>query len=392
VEEGPSTRGRLIMPLPALPSFMIRITFLGTAAARPTVTRNVSATMVQREGDLWLLDCGEGTQRQMMRYGTGFGIRGILVTHLHGDHILGITGLLRTMALQGREAPLPLYGPPGSTATLEACIHLGGRLTAFPTQVHEVEAGHRIAADPEPYEIEVVAVRHGVPAVGFVLREHDRPGRFDVETARGLGVPEGPLFGRLHRGESVMVEGREIRPEQVVGPARPGRSVAFSGDTRPTEAMVEAARGAELLVHDATFSEDEADRARQTWHATAAEAARVGARAGVKRLALTHVSARYSAYASPLQREAAGHFPGAFVPHDGQVVEIGYPDDPEPEPAGARGARSASAISSTRGPAPGRSSGAGPSDGAPSGAGPSGAGLSDARPSEGASGPRERAR
>ncbi len=285
--------------------------------------------MVQREGDLWLLDCGEGTQRQMMRYGTGFGIRGILVTHLHGDHILGITGLLRTLALQGREAPLPLYGPPGSRSVLEGCIHLGGRLSAFPTEVVEVAPGDRIPAGPEPYFIEAVEARHGVPALGFVLREEDRPGRFDVDTARALGVPEGPLFGRLHRGETVVVEGREIHPEQVVGSPRPGRSVAFSGDTRPTPALVEAARGAELLVHDATFTEDEGARARETWHATASEAARVAAEAGVRRLALTHVSARYSGYPFPLEREAARHFPGAFVPHDGQVVELGYPDDPE---------------------------------------------------------------
>lgn len=311
---------------------MIRITFLGTAAARPTVTRNVSALTVQREGDLWLLDCGEGTQRQMMRFGTGFSLRGILITHLHGDHILGLTGLLRTLALQARTEPLPLWGPPGSTRVLEACVHLGGRLTAFPVPIFEVAPGERIPGDPEPYDIEVHEARHGVPAVSYVLRERDRPGRFDVERARALGVPEGPLFGRLHRGESVEVEGRRIDPGEVVGPPRPGRSVAFSGDTRPWPALVEAARGAELLVHDATFTEDEAARARETWHSTALEAADVGARAQVRRLALTHVSARYSAHPAPLEREARTRFPGAFVPSDGHVLEIGYPDDPNPEP------------------------------------------------------------
>lgn len=307
---------------------MIRITFLGTAAARPTVTRNVSALALQREGDLWLLDCGEGTQRQMMRFGSGFGLRGILVTHLHGDHILGLTGLLRTMALQGRTDPLPIHGPPGSLPVLESVIHLGGRLTAFPVPVREMEPGERIHCEAEGYDIEVFGVRHGVSAVGYVLREHERPGRFDVERARELGVPEGPLFGRLHRGEVVEVDGRMLGPDEVVGPPRPGRSVAFTGDTRPCPETVAAAEGAELLVHDATFASDEADRARETFHATAAEAARIARQAGVRRLALTHVSARYSANASPLEREAAEVFPGAVVAHDGLTLEIPYPQDP----------------------------------------------------------------
>jgi ribonuclease Z len=308
---------------------MIRITFLGTAAARPTVARNVSALTVQREGDLWLLDCGEGTQRQMMRYGTGFALRGILVTHLHGDHVLGLTGLLRTLALQARTEPLPIYGPPGCTGMLEAMIHLGGRLSAFPVPVTEVAPGGRIRCDAEGYDIEAFEVRHGVSAVGYVLREHDRPGRFDVERARELGIPEGPLFGQLHRGESVEVDGRTIHPDEIVGPARPGRSVAFTGDTRPSPSTVAAARGAELLVHDATFGAEEAERARQTFHSTAAEAARIGVQAEARRLVLTHVSARYSANATPLEREACATFPGTVVAHDGMVIEIGYPDDPD---------------------------------------------------------------
>jgi len=307
---------------------MIRITFLGTAAARPTVTRNVSALALQREGDLWLLDCGEGTQRQMMKFGSGFGLRGILITHLHGDHILGLTGLLRTMALQGRTDPLPIHGPPGSLPVLESVVHLGGRLSAFPVHLHEMAPGERIRCDAEGYDIETFAVRHGVSAVGYVLREHERPGRFDVERARELGVPEGPLFGRLHRGEAVEVDGRTIRPEEVVGPPRPGRSVAFTGDTRPCAETVAAAQGAELLVHDATFTSDEAERARETFHATAAEAARIARQAGVRRLALTHVSARYSANASPLEREAGEIFPGTMVAFDGLTLELPYPQDP----------------------------------------------------------------
>jgi ribonuclease Z len=306
---------------------MIRVTFLGTAAARPTVARNVSALTVQREGDLWLVDCGEGTQRQMMRFGTGFALRGIFVTHLHGDHVLGLSGLLRTLALQSREEPLPIWGPPGSRATLEEIVHLGGRLTAFPVPVSELSPGD--AVELGEYAVEAFAVRHGTPAVGYRFAEHPRPGRFDVARARALGIPEGPLFGRLHRGEPVEVEGRTVTPDEVVGPPRPGRVVVVTGDTRPVPATVEAARGAELLVHDATFCHDEADRARETHHATALEAARVAREAGARRLALTHVSARYSANATPLEQEARRIFPGAVVAHDGLVVEIGYPSDEE---------------------------------------------------------------
>ncbi len=301
---------------------MIRVTFLGTAAARPTVARNVSALTVQREGDLWLVDCGEGTQRQMMRFGTGFALRGIFVTHLHGDHVLGLSGLLRTLALQSREEPLPIWGPPGSRATLEEIVHLGGRLTAFPVSVTELSPGD--AVEQGEYAVEAFAVRHGTPAVGYRFAEHPRPGRFDVERARALGIPEGPLFGRLHRGESVEVEGRIVTPDELVGPPREGRVVVVTGDTRPVPATLEAARGAELLVHDATFCHDEADRARETHHSTALEAARLAREAGVRRLALTHVSARYSANASPMEQEARRVFPGAVVAHDGLSIEIGY--------------------------------------------------------------------
>jgi ribonuclease Z len=304
---------------------MIRLTFLGTAAARPTVARNVSALALQREGDLWLVDCGEGTQRQMMRHGTGFALRGILITHLHGDHVLGLTGLLRTLALQDRTEPLSIWGPPGSASLLDALVHLGGRMTAYPVTVAELAPGEAIACDG--YDVAAFPVRHGVPAVGYVLREHDRPGRFDVDRARALGIPEGPLYGKLHRGEAVTFEGRTIEPAELVGAPRAGRTVVITGDTRPSASTVDVARGADILVHDATFSHDEADRARETWHATAAEAAEVAAEAGVERLYLTHVSARYSANATPLEQEARARFPGAVVAHDGLEVELGYRHD-----------------------------------------------------------------
>jgi len=312
---------------------MIRLTFLGTAASRPTVGRNVSGLAVQREGDLLLFDCGEGTQRQMMRFGTGFGVKAICVTHLHPDHFLGITGLLRTMALQAREEPLALYGPRGSARLLDAAIHLGVERLPFQVALEELAPGDSVPGDG--YAIQAFAVSHGVPAVGWALVEEPRLGRFDVERARALGIPEGPLYGRLHRGEAVEFEGRTVLPHDLIGPARPGRLVVYTGDTRPCEGTVERARGADLLIHEATFGADEADRARETYHSTALEAAQTARQAGVGRLFLTHLSARYSDQPGPLEEEARAAFPHVRVAHDGLTLEVPYPDEETGAAAGA---------------------------------------------------------
>lgn len=240
---------------------MIRATFLGTSASRPTVGRNVGSLAVHREGDLFLFDCGEGTQRQMMRYGTGFGLNHVFISHLHADHYLGVIGLLRTLSLQGRTDPMHLFGPSGSTPTLEAAVSLGGNRTSFPVEITELAEDETV--EWEEFSVEAVPVRHGVSAIGYALREHPRPGRFDVDEARRLGVPDGPLFGRLHRGEDVEVDGRVVRPADVVGEPRPGRLVVYTGDTRPCETVVERASGADLLVHECTFAEEGAGRARE---------------------------------------------------------------------------------------------------------------------------------
>ncbi len=308
---------------------MIRVTFLGTAASRPTVRRNVSSIAVQREGDVFLFDCGEGTQRQMMRYATGFSLGEIFITHLHADHFLGITGLLRTMALQGRTEPLHIYGPPGSRPTLQNAVELGVDRVSFPLTIQELEVGAR--ASHEEYDVVALRVNHGTQALGYALVEHERLGRFDVERARALGIPEGPLFGKLHSGEAVEVDGQMIEAAEVVGTPRPGRVVVYTGDTRPADTVIEMATGAALLIHEATFGDEEADRAHQTYHSTARGAAAVALKAGVARLCLTHVSARYADDPAPLEQEAREVYPEAVVARDGLVVEIPYSDDAEGE-------------------------------------------------------------
>jgi ribonuclease Z len=303
---------------------MIRVTFLGTAASRPTVARNVSAVMVHRGGDSLLFDCGEGTQRQMMRYGSGFAVHDIFFTHMHADHFLGVIGLLRTMGLQDRQEPMRLWAPAGSAKILHAAVNLGVERVSFPVEARELEPGQRV----ERHEYDIVAYRsaHGPYSLGYGLIEAQRLGRFDPERARALGVPEGPLFGRLHRGETIEVAGRTISPSDLVGPSRPGRRVVYTGDTRPCRETIEIARGADLLIHDATFTHDEAVRARETNHSTAHEAAELAADAGVLRLALTHISARYADDIRPLEREARAVFPATVVASDGLTIEVPHRD------------------------------------------------------------------
>jgi ribonuclease Z len=302
----------------------LALRLLGTSASRPTVERNVSAIAVVREGETMLFDCGEGTQRQMMRYGVSFSLRDIFFTHFHADHLIGIVGLLRTMALQGRSEPLRLWGPRGATRTIRRAEEFGMDRLSFPLEVTELDPDERVKRGD--YEIELFPADHrGARAVGYALVEHDRKGRFNPELARELGIPEGPLWGVLHRGESVTLDdGRVIEPSVLVGPARPGRRVVITGDTRPSPATVEASRGADLLVHEATFGDEEAERAVETGHSTAREAAQVARDAGVGTLLLTHFSARYSRDASDLGKEAREVFAATVVGKDGLEVEVPY--------------------------------------------------------------------
>ena len=302
----------------------LTLRLLGTSASRPTVERNVSSLAIHREGETLMFDCGEGTQRQMMRYGVSFALQDIFFTHMHADHLLGVIGLLRTMALQGRTESLRLWGPRGSRRVLKSAEAFGFERMTFPLEIIEVEAGQRI--ERQGYCITAFAVDHrGSASLGFALVEEDRKGRFNPDLARSLGIPEGPLWGQIHRGMPITLDdGRVIEPSVLVGPQRAGRTVVITGDTRPCQATIDAARGADLLVHEATFGDDEAERAVETGHSTALEAAQVARDAGVERLVLTHFSARYSREALELERQARHVFARSVVGKDGMELEVPF--------------------------------------------------------------------
>ena len=303
----------------------LTLTFLGTGAAIPSLDRNVASLALAREGETLLFDCGEGTQRQMMRYGVSFAVRDVFFTHFHADHLLGLTGLVRTLGLQDRTDPLRLYGPRGARRVLEHALAVGIERNKFPVQIEELAPGDRVSR--QDYDIVAVEADHRAPTLACVLGEHTRLGRFQPERVRELGVPEGPLWGRLHRGETVdLPDGRRVGPTDLVGPPRPGRKVVISGDTRPSPVIGAAAAGADLLVHEATFSAEESDKADLTGHSTAADAAGIARDAGVRRLVLTHISARYTREAPELLAEAQAIFPASLVARDGLIVDVPFPD------------------------------------------------------------------
>ena len=308
---------------------MLSVTFLGTSAARPTVERNVSSLAIQREGETFLFECGEGTQRQMMRFGVSFALNEIFFTHFHADHFLGVIGLVRTLGLQARAEPMRLYGPKGAKKLLGHALQLGVERVPFEVEVVEVRAGDVIrdggSGMRDGYAIHVFGTEHGGGSVGYALREDERRGRFDVEKAKAAGIPEGPLWGKLSKGEAVTLSnGPTFQPSDFVGPPRPGRTIVITGDTRPCAAVVDAAEGADLLIHEATFGEEEKDRAKETMHSTAREAAQVALAAKVKKLVLNHVSARYSVSADELVKEAREVFPATVVAKDGTAIEVPF--------------------------------------------------------------------
>ncbi|MEO7197434.1 MAG: ribonuclease Z [Solirubrobacterales bacterium] len=302
------------------------VVFLGTGGSIPSARRNTASVLVRRGGERILFDCGEGTQRQMQRSVGLIGVDSIYITHLHADHYLGLPGLIKSYEMQDRAEPLIIYGPPGLVALFDSIARIIGR-PRYTVELVELNRGETVAGDG--YAIEPFDVSHRVVANGYALYEHPRPGRFDPAAAEALGVRPGPAFGALQDGRSVPGAGGPVTPEQVMGPERPGRKIVITGDTEPCEETRIAAHGAELLVHDSSFTSAEADRAAETSHSTAFGAAELAASAEVSMLALVHISSRH--FIPDVLEEARKVFPGAVAPRDFDVVEVPLPERGVPE-------------------------------------------------------------
>ncbi|HEX6688651.1 MAG TPA: ribonuclease Z [Solirubrobacterales bacterium] len=311
----------------------LSVAFLGTGGAVPSARRNTASVLVARGGERLLFDCGEGTQRQMQRSLGLVQVDSIYFTHFHADHFLGLPGLLKTYDLTERERPLTIYGPRGLRDLIRSLGRVIGRID-YKVDLIEIEPGDAVACDGG--EVRSFPVEHGVRACGYALVEERRPGRFDPEAAKRLGVKEGPDFAALQRGESVRGDAGPVEPDEVMGESRPGRTLVVTGDTAPCRATVEAARGAELLVHDASFSEEEAQRAADTGHSTVGQAAAVAREAEVKLLALVHISSRY--HVGKVLDEAKEVFEPVVAPKDFDLIELPFPEKGEPVlvPNGAR--------------------------------------------------------
>jgi ribonuclease Z len=322
----------------------MKVVPLGTSSGKPTLKRNVSATAVVREGEWLLFDCGEGTQTQIQRAGLSPNrLTAIFITHLHGDHFNGLAGLLSTMALDRRERSLTLIGPPGIHEYLDTLARLKILFVNYPLEVREIDGRAQNAGDQRGGQSAVANARervlgvvheaaeytvysrpidHRIFALGYRVEERPRPGRFDLERARALGVPEGPMFGRLQAGNDVeLLDGRVIHPSDVLGPARPGKVIAYCTDTRPCAAAIELGRGADLLIHEATYTQDLSTEAREFGHSTAGQAARVAVESGARRLLLTHFSTRYGDV-TPVLEEASAIFKETTIANDLVELEV----------------------------------------------------------------------
>jgi ribonuclease Z len=296
--------------------------FAGTGGSQPTPRRGLPAAVIRRGGDRILIDCGEGTQRQLVSSIGLADLDEIFITHLHADHWLGLPGLLKTFDLRSRDQPLTVHGPRGIGQLIADLMRHAGR-TGYDLYVDEIGSGQTLERDG--YEISAVPVAHRGTAYAYVLAELERPGVFDPQAARDAGVPEGPAWGRLQRGQHV--DG--VAPEAVMGPSRRGRKLVFSGDTRPCDALRRAAQGADLLVHEGTFAIDEAERAFETGHSTASQAAGIARDAGVALLALNHISIRYPQRV--IRDEAREIFPASVVPRDFDTIDIPLPERGQPQ-------------------------------------------------------------
>jgi ribonuclease Z len=296
--------------------------FAGTAGSVPTARRGLPALLLRRGADRILFDCGEGTQRQLLRSVGLMDVTDVFITHFHADHWLGLPGMLKTFDLRARERPLTIYGPPGLAKLLQSVRHVWGGI-GYHVEIVELRDDDQVERDD--YVIEPFPVNHRGVAYGYAVIEDDRPGRFDAALAERLGVKSGPDFGRLQRGEVV----NGVRPDQVIGEDRRGRKLVISGDTAPSDVLLEVAHHADLLVHEATFTREEAERARETQHSTAEQAAKAALEAEVRMLALVHLSTRYGG--REIREEARAIFPEAVVPRDFDAIELPFPERGGPE-------------------------------------------------------------
>ncbi|MBJ7330026.1 MAG: ribonuclease Z [Solirubrobacteraceae bacterium] len=300
----------------------LSIFFAGTGGSVPSARRGLPATLIRLGAERILIDCGEGTQRQLLRSDGLADLTDVFLTHHHADHWLGLPGMLKTFELRERERPLTIHGPPGTKALLERFRVVYGR-PRYGLEIVDLEPDEEVRRDG--YGITAIPVRHRGTAFGYALIEDTRPGRFDADLAQELGVSFGPDFGRLQRGETV----NGVTPDQVIGPARRGRRIVLTGDTRPTDHVVAAAHQADVLVHEATFTDEDVERAGQTGHSTARQAAQVAVEAEVGMLALTHISTRY--HGREIRDEARAVFANTEVPRDFDSIEIPLPDRGAPE-------------------------------------------------------------
>lgn len=309
----------------------MRVIFLGTGGSLPSPKRNVTAVAVQAGPEIVLFDCGEGTQRQFMLSKASFmKVNAVFITHFHGDHFLGLPALLQSLNFSGRKRVLHIYGPSGTIQTVESILNLGYFAPGFEVTAAELEDGSVV--EFAGYRVTAVTMDHTVPCLGYVLEENARPGRFNLRKARALGVPEGPAYRTLQQGGTVEIGSRSITPEMVMGPKRRGRKIAVSGDTRPSSAFARAARGADLMVHEATLGSELEEEAALYGHTTARGAAGIAMKALVRTLYLYHISPRYED-AGPLLREAREVFPETYLAED--LVEVSVTNDVDPEPDGS---------------------------------------------------------
>jgi ribonuclease Z len=300
----------------------LRVIFLGTAGSVPTPKRSLPAIVIQRKDELLIFDCGEGIQRQMIQAGVGFHRKTkVFITHLHGDHVLGLPGLLQTMSLMDRERKLEIYGPLGIEAFVNAIQQTVQFNLTFTLEILEIKDAN-IACEEKEYEVRAVWADHVVPSLAYALIEKPRPGKFDPKKAKALGIPEGPLWSKLQHGPAVKLpNGRVFKSEEVVGPPRLGRKVVYTGDTRPTENVVELARNSDLLIHDGTLDDELTDKAYEDGHSTTSQAAEIAKKAKVAWLILTHVSARYR-NVDVLVEQARKIFPKTNIAEDFMKIDL----------------------------------------------------------------------